>query len=95
MTNSPNGLEAMRKLSGYNEKEVAEYLGINHPDVITRWERGYSKPGTVKLLKLCILYGVMVSDLYPHLYKKIAEEMNGKIKNRTARLAKHKNKAKK
>jgi transcriptional regulator with XRE-family HTH domain len=68
---------------GYSEKEVAAYLGIKNPEIVTRWEKGESMPSTAKLLMLSALYKVLVPQMYPALYKEIIRDLNVKMRKQT------------
>lgn len=49
-------MRAERARKGYTLKEVGNILGV-HPNAVSRWENGVSKPSASNLLALCNLYG--------------------------------------
>jgi len=71
----PNCLSKYRRQKGFTQKEVARILGFKSSTIISKWERGFSLPSAVSLLKLACLYGRQVEALFVDLYKKIKEEV--------------------
>jgi transcriptional regulator with XRE-family HTH domain len=76
MINDPDRLRAIRKLHGYTEMQVADYLGIRTAKRIENWENGLRLPGLQHLLMLCALYHVTIDTLFPELQKKAAKEVS-------------------
>jgi DNA-binding transcriptional regulator YiaG len=75
-----NKLRAARKLNGLSQERVALYMGMKNSAVIETWEQGDAVPNLVQLLSLGIIYSMLVTDLYPALYKKAAKEIGLKLK---------------
>lgn len=61
----PNNLRALRWQKGLYQKQVAEYLGIQGTDRISRWEKGLAYPDVQNFMKLMDLFGVSAHDIYP------------------------------
>jgi transcriptional regulator with XRE-family HTH domain len=71
----PNYLRNYRKLNGYSQKYVASRLGLRSIAIISRWEKGVTRPGIENLLKLSLLYSTLIDQLYFDL----REEMKGEL----------------
>lgn len=56
-------LSALRRAAGYNQRQVAQRLGVSQTTV-SKWESGSALPRTDKLFLLGLLYGVKVDDIY-------------------------------
>jgi transcriptional regulator with XRE-family HTH domain len=72
-THINNQLKNYRKKYRLRQKDVANILGFKIEDRVSHWENGSSVPGLHNLFRLCVLYEVSLSDLYPELYKEIKE----------------------
>lgn len=57
-----NTLRRERQLRGWSQRKVAEFVDTSE-DVISRWERGESKPSPFFQEKLCTLYGKSAEEL--------------------------------
>ena len=79
MSETANKLRVFRTRSGYTEKQIAAYLGIKNPHVITRWENGETMPDTKNALRMCDLYGVDLTKVYPQLYEKCKREIKARL----------------
>lgn len=80
----PNNLKQIRKACGLSQVSVAKKLGFKSSDRISKWEYGQMYPHMVNLLKLSLIYGVKVEELYPELLWKLGEEMKPKAVYRTS-----------
>ncbi len=60
---------------GFQQKDVAEKLGLTDTAMISRWEQGVSMPSGENLLKLSILYKTLVNELYSELIKEYQQEL--------------------
>jgi transcriptional regulator with XRE-family HTH domain len=60
-----NTLQYNRRKKYLSQKNVADALGFQSTDRISRWESGQTYPHLVNALKLSKIYGVCVEDLYP------------------------------
>lgn len=60
---------------GFQQKDVAEKLGLTDTAMISRWEQGVSMPSGENLLKLSILYKTLVNELYNELIKEYQQEL--------------------
>lgn len=66
----PNNLKKFRRMNGYKQEFVMEYLGLNSTNRISRWEKGLAMPSVINLLKLSVLYNTLVDQLYSeHIYE--------------------------
>jgi transcriptional regulator with XRE-family HTH domain len=70
----PNKLQTFRKGAGLQQKQVAALLGLNNPASLSYWENYNQMPSGVNLMKLCILYGKTIEEIYPDCYKRLALE---------------------
>lgn len=55
-------LTRLRKNRGYTQQHVADSLDISQP-AYHKWETDTAKPGPEKLLKICELYEIELSEL--------------------------------
>ena len=53
-----------RKQRGLTQKQVAEHLGMNSIDRISKWEHGTLHPHVLTAIKLAKFLEVRVEDLY-------------------------------
>jgi transcriptional regulator with XRE-family HTH domain len=70
MTNktfTPNKLRFHREQAGLTQKAVADVLGLDCRDRISRWENGVAMPSITNLCRLAEIYRVMPQELYPEL----------------------------
>jgi len=74
-TRIPNSLKKHRKVLGYKQIDVALLLGFNNTARISRWEKGFSFPNTINLIKLSIIYRTFPNDLYFDLMLKLRHEL--------------------
>ncbi len=63
-----NNLREHRKRLGLTQRQVADYLGFESSDRISRWEKGLTYPHIINLGNLCKLFIVPAVDLYPDLF---------------------------
>lgn len=69
----PNRLRKHRMMKGFKQQDVAKLLGHKSTCRISRWEKGLSMPSATNLIKLHILYGTLIEELYfdyVYLHKK-------------------------
>lgn len=66
---------------GFQQKDVAEKLGLTDTAMISRWEQGVSMPSGENLLKLSILYKTLVNELYSELIKEYQQELYNQDNN--------------
>lgn len=73
MQNKPisNRLKEFRKKAGLRQIDVAERLGRDCADRLSRWENGTAVPSVVNLFKLAQLYQVRSDELYPELSQRL------------------------
>lgn len=74
----PNLLRKHRKQWGYQQKEVAEMLGLKSTNRLSRWEKGTAVPNVQNLLKLGIIYGTLCDQLYLNLVINLRREISRK-----------------
>jgi transcriptional regulator with XRE-family HTH domain len=58
---------------GYTQRQIAKLLGLHDTVPISQWERGVKLPNTLNLIKLCVLYRTLPTDLYPELFQEFQE----------------------
>lgn len=75
MKTIPNNLKECRKACGLSQVEVAEKLGLESHNRISKWEYGRMYTHMVNLLKLSIIYGEIVEELYPELVSHLEQEI--------------------
>lgn len=63
----PNNFKKYRLEKGLTLKQVARHLGLDCEDRLSRWENGHTYPHVTNLFKLCSLYQVSPSEIYPDL----------------------------
>lgn len=71
----PNNLRKFRKMSGYTQKQVAFFLGVENAGMISRWEKGLRFPSPVNIFRLAALYHTMVDALYFSLLRVVRREI--------------------
>jgi DNA-binding XRE family transcriptional regulator len=64
-----------RKQAGLGQKSAARLLGHRSKSVISEYETGRLLPSLPTALKLAVVYGRPVTELYPDLYRRIQEEV--------------------
>jgi len=62
-----NNLKTIRIRAGYTQKQVAELLGKDMENRLSRWERGNAAPSVLNLFKLSKLYRVSCEEMYPEI----------------------------
>ena len=60
----PNTLREHRKRMKLTQNQVAQALGLQYTDRISRWEQGLTYPHVVNLFKLAKLFQVSAEKLY-------------------------------
>jgi transcriptional regulator with XRE-family HTH domain len=70
-----NNLRFYRKKAELRQHEVAQALGLNCTDRISRWENGAAVPHLVNLFKLSVIYKVRPQDLYGELFQTIENDL--------------------
>ena|SRR5690349_19117093 len=70
-----NKLWIARKRAGLGQKSVARLLGHKTTSPISVYETGRLLPGLRTALKLAAIYNTSISELYPSLYREIADEV--------------------
>jgi len=68
-----------RRKSGLERKQAARLLGHKSPDPVARYERGESEPNLDNALKLSIIYGCSLEDLFPLKYATFRHELSSKV----------------
>lgn len=62
-----NNLKKLRTTKNLTQQDVADILGLNAVDRISRWENGTKAPNLINLFRLSGIYEVSVESLYPDL----------------------------
>jgi transcriptional regulator with XRE-family HTH domain len=81
-----NRLWKARHKIGLEQKQVARLLGHKTCDQISRYERGSRLPGFKTAVKLTILYGVSLEEIFPEHYKRFNLEIQTKAEAFVASL---------
>ena len=76
----PNSLRRYRKLSGYDQKDVARILGFKSSGRISRWENGMAVPSILNLIKLSVIYNTLMDALYIDLVRSMRKVITDKKK---------------
>ena len=76
--NIPNSLRKFRKMSGYSQKQVAFFLGVQNAGMISRWEKGSRFPSPVNIFRLAALYHTMADALYFNLLRVVRREIQAR-----------------
>ena len=74
----PNCLRKFRKMSGYSQKQVALFLGVENAGMISRWEKGSRFPSPVNIFRLAALYHTMADALYFDLIRVVRKEIQAR-----------------
>lgn len=80
-TKTNNRLWQARHKAGLEQKQVARLLGHKNCDQISRYERGVRMPGIRIALKLELIYGIPISNLFPEHYQKYRAEIAANTSN--------------
>ena len=67
-----NKLKRLRSISGYSQKQIADFLQISQP-LYSQIEKGNRKIKTEKLERLCNLYCLTLQDFLNNDEEKLAE----------------------
>jgi transcriptional regulator with XRE-family HTH domain len=59
-----NNLRLRRKQLGYTLQQVAFLLELTDTSMLSRWERGKSRPSFDNLFRLSVIYGTAIDSLY-------------------------------
>lgn len=74
----PNRLKQFRDIVGLTKKDVSFMLGFKNANRITRWERGDASPGIAHLVRLSLIYGVLINELYFDLLQEAKKDIASK-----------------
>ena len=67
-----------RRKTGLERKQAARLLGHKSPDALARYERGEIEPNFDNAVKLSIMYGWALEDLFPLKYAGFRQELCSK-----------------
>jgi len=70
-----NHLWIARQNVGLGQKNVARLLGHKSTSTISEYETGRLLPSLPTALRLAVVYGRPITELYPDLYRAIQEEI--------------------
>lgn len=76
-----NALWRSRKSRGLGQKQVAWLLGHRSSSQISSYERGDRSPSVETALKLAVIYGRDVRELFPEHYESFSLELAAKSAN--------------
>ncbi len=74
-----NALWRIRRRRGLEPKQVGWLLGHKSPEVVSGYERGSSQPNLNNALKLSVVYGCSVEDLFPDRIEAFRSELASKV----------------
>lgn len=64
----PKRLKYFREHAGLTLRDVAMRIDKS-PSQVSLWEKGVNPPSCIDLFKLCIIYDIMLPDLFPGIYE--------------------------
>ncbi len=77
---APNtALWRARQKSGLERKQAAWLLGHKSPGPLARYERGEAEPNFDNALKLSVIYGYPLEDLFPLKYAAFRQELSSRV----------------
>ena len=76
----PNNLKKFRRMYGYKQEQVTDFLGLKSTNRISRWEKGLATPSIKNLFKLSILYNTLADQLYSDHIRDIKRNMTSEEK---------------
>lgn len=62
----PLRLKDFREKAGLSLREVANRI-YKSPSQISLWEKGVNPPSCIDLFKLCLVYNILFSELFPEI----------------------------
>jgi predicted transcriptional regulator len=71
----PNNLYSLRRIRGFRQKTVAHLLGQKGTDMVSCYERGASMPPLSTAIKLTMILGAQLTELYPHLHRQLEKDL--------------------
>ncbi len=71
-----------RRKNGLERKQAAWLLGHKSPDALARYERGEAEPNFDNAVKLSVIYGWSLEELFPLKYAAFRQELSTKVKTR-------------
>jgi transcriptional regulator with XRE-family HTH domain len=71
----PNNLYALRRLRGYQQKALARLLGQKGTYMVSAYERGLAFPPLHTVVKLTMILGAELPELYPQLHRQVEREL--------------------
>ena len=69
----------IRRSLGLERKQVAATLGHNGPDTVARYERGEADPSFDNAIRLSLIYGCGLEELFPFKYASFRRELGPKL----------------
>jgi transcriptional regulator with XRE-family HTH domain len=71
----PNNLYALRRIRGFRQKTVATLLGQKGTDMVSCYERGSVLPPLSTAIKLSVILGAELPELFPRLHRRLEKEI--------------------
>ncbi|MEJ7848813.1 MAG: hypothetical protein WKF92_12070 [Pyrinomonadaceae bacterium] len=68
-----------RRKNGFERKQAVWLLGHKNPDALARYERGEAEPNFDNAVKLSVIYGWSLEDLFPLKYAEFRQELSSKV----------------
>ena len=68
-----------RRKNGLERKQASWLLGHKTPDALARYERGEVEPNFDNAVKLSVIYGWALEDLFPLKYATFRQELSAKV----------------
>lgn len=66
----PERLKHFRTQKGLSLRDVADKIDKS-PSQISFWEKGVNPPSCIDLFKLCVIYDIMLPDLFPEISERL------------------------
>lgn len=63
-------LKHFREQAGLTIRESAKRIGKS-PSQLSLWERGINPPNCIDLFKLCLIYNIILPDLFPEVTEQV------------------------
>ncbi|HEX3034683.1 MAG TPA: helix-turn-helix transcriptional regulator [Thermodesulfobacteriota bacterium] len=76
MATIPNYIWKYRKRKKYGQKRIAHLLGHKNSAHLSSWERGRAHPTLQNAIKLALILGAPVEDLFGGLYRNLSREID-------------------
>ena len=76
MNKTPNNLRHYRTQAGLFQRDVAQRLGLDCANRLSRWENGSAMPNVFNLFQLAALYKVQPHELFSETWERIESRIH-------------------